>query len=295
VVLALMPLILQVLQHYPDFSDSAGNSRNPSELMTGLKSERKSFVVLLRTVYVELLSFLHEIITDSVVLSNEQRNALFPFDHDRSEFLIAWNDLWTRDHTAIMKGLGKAENSYQMVVEDLMSIQQTILNMTPSKSSVETFAKVIMSDRANAIQYLKENLSPEFKFTCRSTERQKIGTQLEGITKILAEKLCDSSELPPSNRVKERFPNTIETRRRFSAILYNCLGNFSNCSCHKFQSTMLQLDRTKYDAKDDAQNLQFSIIFKFKPVGQRQQLLPDVQETDVDIRQTYELSNSAVN
>jgi len=287
-----MPMILEVLQLYPENNDSNGTSKDPSDLgyITGFRRERKSFVVQLRGVYCELLSFFHNIITDNVVLSDEQRESLFPFDNERSEFLTAWNDLGTRDQSAIMKGLSQTEDSYQRVVKGLVSIQQAIFDMTSSESFTETFRQVIMSGRRKAMYYLKAHLSSQFKFTSESSKRREIEEQLEHITKIV-EGLGDIRELPRSKRSKEAFPSIIETRRRFSAILYNSLEKVSKCWCHNFEATMLQLKPNEHDAKDDVQNLVFSIIFKFKPIAQRQQALPDVQETDIYIRPTYEPSN----
>ena len=276
-----MPLILELIESYPE----RGACQIGLTYRQRLKL-RKDFVTELRQVYFELQEFLREVInTTNVSLPEDQREDLFAYTCERKRVVRAWQTLAKENLDVIKKALGSSETELEIVVNDVLGLVQVMFEDRMDRE-LQSLKIVVELDRNAAMSSLRTKLSSEFKFQGSSTIREEGLERLKqnrSRIKSLNNNLDEpTEELPPSGlslKVKEPWPSSIETTRRYSHILHNTLTQLWDCPCHTFVAAMLRIKRRQNSATNDTEIPPLSVIFTFQHIQTARK--DHYQETDI--------------
>ena len=283
-VLAVVPLILEGFEAYPD-------SRPMQYLRTfsAAKLERREFARQLMLMNSELRFAMLDIFTRiNVLLTPAQRNVLGASDSMGAEFFTVWGEVWKSNSEEIQGAFLHTIEHIKYVLDNMMELLNEMVKHTEISRHAgrETLMKIIENhdkDRTFSIR----NFSKRFKFANSDSKRRKLIKRMgddidvlkrlnegqEKMTKFIA-----AGKLVESQQSHGPFLDRV---RGYCDNLYGALANIWQCECHKSPSAMLRLEKRDTPETKEANDLRFSLLLTFEHSAVGHQKLLAYQETEI--------------
>jgi len=287
-VLAVVPLILEGFEAYPD-----SRPLQYLRIFAGAKLERREFARQLMLMNSELrFAMLDNFTRINVLLTSSQRQVLGASESMGADFFTVWNEVWKSNSEDMKTAFSHTIEHIKDVLDNMMELLNEMVKHTEiSRGAGRATLKEIIENHDKDRTFSITNFSKRFKFASSDSKRRKLikrmGDDIELLKRlnegqdkmtkfIAAGKLIESQEChgPFLDRVRGYCDN-----------LYRALSNIWRCDCHKSPSAMLRLEKRKTPETQEVNDLRFFLILTFEHCAVGHEKLLAYQETEICVLQ----------
>lgn len=263
-VLAVLPLVIQGLDAYPD-----------SLIVKFLKAreERRQFVIELMSIQSGVRFAIERLLIRlDAKLTPDQWRALRAPDVKGSVFFHIWEEI-LKENPSIIESNTMKDIKFVLDEMAVLLVQLLENTSTPNDAGLDVLRKIVEQDKnlADKTFSITKDLANRFKFVRGGKRRRQLIVQMKKYIDWLDKLNSEEEAWKPTRTMSRNMKETnglhgefLQKVRCHCENLYHALSSVWQCKCHRSPYAMLKLEKRKAPKEGEKELIRFSLFLTFE-------------------------------